>query len=124
MNGYRRGGRNHYDALSTPVYSCAETQLASTHINLVQTSLTENPKTVVSTMLTTLTSEQLTTISGNMGNNNFLHKTEMLSKAVFEYDYNQAKHRLNSIAKMKEALVATTRWAFTAHFSMTNGGIN
>ena len=58
-----------------------------------------------------------------MSNNNFDHKTELLAKAVFEYDYQQAKHRSNSIAKMKEALLATTRWAFTSQFSTTSGGI-
>lgn len=95
--------------LSTPAYSCAETQLAISHINLIQTSLAEDPKTVVNKMLATLNPEQLTTLSESLGNNNFDHKTEMLAKAVFEYDYQQAKHRLNSIAKMKEALLATAR---------------
>ena len=59
-----------------------------------------------------------------MSSNNFDFKTEMLAKAVFEYDYQQAKHRANSIAKMKEALVATTRWAFISQFSTANGGIH
>ena len=59
-----------------------------------------------------------------MSNNNFDHKTELLAKAVFEYDYQQAKHRANSIAKMKEAQLATTRWAFTSQFSTINGGIH
>ena len=110
--------------LSTPAYSCDETRVAITHINMVQKSYAENPKTVVTKMLDTLNSEQLTTLSENLGNNNFDFKTEVLAKAVFEYDYQQAKHRSNSIAKMKEALLATTRWAFTSQFSTTNGGIH
>ena len=99
MNGYSEEVATMTVLLGTPVYSRAETQLAITHINLVRSSLTENPKTVVSTMLTTLTSERLTAISENLGNNNFLHRTEMLSKAVFEYDYNQAKHRLTPLRR-------------------------
>ena len=110
--------------LSTPAYSCDETRLALTHISLIQKRHAEDPKTVVTKMLYTLNSEQLTTLSENLGNNNFDFKTEVLAKAVFEYDYQQAKHRSNSIAKMKEALLATTRWAFTSQFSTTNGGIH
>ena len=110
--------------LSTPAYSCDGTRLAITHINLIQKSHAEDPKTVVSKMLDTLNSEQLATLSENLGSNNFDYKTELLAKAVFEYDYQQAKHRSNSIAKVKEALLATTRWAFTSQFSTTHGGIH
>ena len=110
--------------LSTPAYSCDETRLAIAHINLIQKSHAEDPKTVVSKMLATLSSEQLTNLSENVGNNNFDYKTEMLAKAAFEYDYQQAKHRSNPIVKVKEALLATTRWAFTSQFSTTNGGIH
>ena len=46
--------------LSTPAYSCDETRLAITHINLIQKSHAEDPKTAVSKMLDTLNSEQLT----------------------------------------------------------------
>ena len=74
-------------------------------------------------LTTFFSSEQLTTLSENLNSNNFEHKTELLAKAVFEYDYQQAKHRSNSIAMMKEALLATTRWAFTSQFSTTSGGI-
>ena len=124
MNGLVEGVVAKTMLLSTPAYPCDETRLAITHINLIQKSHAEDPKTVVSKMLDTLNSEQLTNLSENLSSNNFDYKTELLAKAVFEYDYQQATHRSNSIAKMKVALLATTRWAFTYQFSTTNGGIH
>eukprot|EP00415_Alexandrium_ostenfeldii_P004602 UN4602 len=102
--------------LATPAFRCEEGDVATHHINILHGAITENPKAVVSNMLATLNSAQLKVINDNLNNNNFDHKTEALTKTVFFHDFEVASHKVNAMEKMKDALKAVTRIAFTAQF--------
>ncbi len=102
--------------LPTPAFTCAEGVLATTHMAILQRGIAQNPKTVVTNMLATLSTAQLKVVVDGVNSNNFEHKMDTLAKVVFAHDFETAAHKVNAMEKMKGALKSVTCLAFTTQF--------